>query len=201
MGNLLQPFKSTTQIYLGSDICHQFGISALVFQTSKANLEVACSADKTKLWLSPYVKQCQNACYRPPPAYKDLSNRHDLPVKNAIVNLLIKMKENLKRSSLQLDLVNHLILIFACKLLVVIFQSPLASTSCVIICHIFLWGENHSQLPGLILLLVIRMAITSRVSAEQSIKMATKSVGVWTGMDRKLKEQLNVVSKVLVFLN
>ena len=31
--------------------------------------------------------------------------------------------------------------------------------------------------------------------------MATKSVGVWTGMDRKLKEQLNVVSKVLVFLN
>ena len=56
-------------------------------------------------------------------------------------------------------------------------------------------------MPGLILLLVIRMAITSRVSAEQSIKMATKSVGVWTGMDRKLKEQLNVVSKVLVFLN
>ena len=101
MGSLLQ-------LDLGSDTCHQFGISALVSQTSKANLEVACSADKTKLWLSPSVRHCQNARSRPPPADKDLSNCHDLPVKNAIVNLLIKMKGNLKRSSLQLDLVNHL---------------------------------------------------------------------------------------------
>lgn len=79
----------------------------LVSQTSKANLEVACAADKTKLWLSPFVKPCQTPRSRPPPAYKNLSNPHDGPVKNAIGNLLIKMKGNPKRSSLQLDVVNH----------------------------------------------------------------------------------------------
>ena len=35
----------------------------------------------------------------PPPAYQDLSTRHDWPVKNAFVDLPIRLKGNLKRTS------------------------------------------------------------------------------------------------------
>ena len=35
----------------------------------------------------------------PWPVYEDLSMRHDWPVKNAIINLQIRMKGNLKRTS------------------------------------------------------------------------------------------------------
>ena len=55
--------------------------------------------DEDKLWLSPSGEQCQNPCSGPPSVYQDLSTRHDWPVKNAIVDLPIRMKGNSKRIS------------------------------------------------------------------------------------------------------
>ena len=57
-----------------------------------ANQELTCATDEPKLWLSPSVKQHQNPCSGPLPVYQDLSMHHDWPVKNAIVDLLIKSK-------------------------------------------------------------------------------------------------------------
>ena len=57
---------------------------------------VACATDETKLRLSPSAKQRRSRCSRFPPVYNDLSARHDWPVKNAIVDLPIRMKGNSK---------------------------------------------------------------------------------------------------------
>ena len=51
------------------------------------------------LWLSPSTKQRRNPCSRSVPVYHDLSTRHDWTVKNAIVNLPIRLKGNSKRIS------------------------------------------------------------------------------------------------------
>ena len=48
---------------------------------------------------SPFAKYPQNPCSWPLPVYQDLNVCHDLPVKNAIVNLPIKMKGNSKHTS------------------------------------------------------------------------------------------------------
>ena len=53
---------------------------------------LACTTDKTKLWLGPSAKQRWNPCSGPPPVYQDLSKRHDWPVKKATVHLPIRMK-------------------------------------------------------------------------------------------------------------
>ena len=50
-------------------------------------------------WLSPSARQCQNPCSRPQPVYWDLSTNHDWPVKNAIANLPIGLKGNVRRIS------------------------------------------------------------------------------------------------------
>ena len=60
---------------------------------------IARAADETQLWLSSSTKQRRNPCSGSPPVYVNLSTRHDWPVKNAMVDLPIKMKENSKRSS------------------------------------------------------------------------------------------------------
>ena len=60
---------------------------------------VACATDETKLWLRPSVKHRRNPCSGSPPVYQDLSTCHDWPVKKAIVDLPIKLKGNLKRTS------------------------------------------------------------------------------------------------------
>ena len=44
--------------------------------------------------LSPPAKQDRNPCSGPSPLYQDLITRYDWPVKNAIVDLPIRMKEN-----------------------------------------------------------------------------------------------------------
>ena len=49
--------------------------------------------------LSPSVKWHQNLCSSPPPVQQDLSTHHDWPVKNAIVDLSIWLKGNLKSIS------------------------------------------------------------------------------------------------------
>ena len=51
----------------------------------------ACAANETKLRLSPSAKQRPNPSPGPPLVYQDLSARHDWPVKNAIVDLPIKI--------------------------------------------------------------------------------------------------------------
>ena len=56
----------------------------------------ACVTDTTKLLLSPSVKQHRNPCSGPPAEYQDLSKRYDWPVKKAIVNFPMKIKQNLK---------------------------------------------------------------------------------------------------------
>ena len=56
----------------------------------------ACVTDITKLLLSPSVKQHRNPCSGPPAEYQDLSKRHDWPVKKAIFNFPMKIKQNLK---------------------------------------------------------------------------------------------------------
>ena len=53
--------------------------------------DVVYVTEETKLRLSPSAKQRQNPCSGPPPVYKDLSTRHDWPVKKAIVDLLIRL--------------------------------------------------------------------------------------------------------------
>ena len=45
------------------------------------------------------MKQGRNPCSEPPPVYQDLLTCHDWPVKKAIVDLPIKMKENSKHTS------------------------------------------------------------------------------------------------------
>ena len=45
------------------------------------------------------AKQRQNPFCGSPPVYQDLSTLHDWPVKNAIVDLPIRVKENSKHSS------------------------------------------------------------------------------------------------------
>ena len=60
---------------------------------------VAYATDETKVWLSPSVKERRNPCSRSPTVYLDLSTRHDWPVKNAIVDLPIRLKGHLKRIS------------------------------------------------------------------------------------------------------
>ena len=56
--------------------------------------EVDCATDETKLWLSPFAKQCQNLCFGYPPVYQDLSTCHDWPVKKDLIDLPIRVKEN-----------------------------------------------------------------------------------------------------------
>ena len=58
-----------------------------------------CATGETKLWLSPSTKKCQTPCSGYPPVYQDLNTRHDWSVKNAIVDLPIRTKENSKRAS------------------------------------------------------------------------------------------------------
>ena len=58
------------------------------------NRKVDCTTCETKLWLSPFAKQCQNPCSRYPPVYQDLSTFHDWPVKKDLINLPIRVKEN-----------------------------------------------------------------------------------------------------------
>ena len=48
----------------------------------------------TKLWLSASAKQRQNPCSGSPPVYQGLSTCHYWPVKNAIVDLPVRMKGN-----------------------------------------------------------------------------------------------------------
>ena len=60
---------------------------------------LACATEETKLWLSPPAKQRRITCSGPPPVYQDLSTRHDWLVKNAIVDLPIRLKGNSKRVS------------------------------------------------------------------------------------------------------
>ena len=60
---------------------------------------VACAAHETKPCLSPSAKQRRNPFSGPPPVYKDLSARHDWPVKQAIKDLPIKIKGNSKCTS------------------------------------------------------------------------------------------------------
>ena len=56
--------------------------------------KVDCTTYETKLWLSPFAKQCQNPCSRYPPVYQDLSTFHDWPVKKDLIDLPIREKEN-----------------------------------------------------------------------------------------------------------
>ena len=60
---------------------------------------VACSADVIKPWLVTSTKQHQNPCSETPTVYQDLSTHHDWPVKNAIVDLSIRLKGNSKHTS------------------------------------------------------------------------------------------------------
>ena len=52
-----------------------------------------------KSGLSPSGEQCQNPCSGPSSVYPDLRTCHDWPVKNAIVDLPIRIKGNSKRIS------------------------------------------------------------------------------------------------------
>ena len=54
---------------------------------------------ETELWLSLSVKQRESHCCGAPLVYQDLSMRHDWPVKQACVDLSIKMKGNSKHTS------------------------------------------------------------------------------------------------------
>ena len=60
---------------------------------------VACTTEKTKLWLSLSAKQHQNPYSGAPSVYQDLITCHDWPVKKDIADLPIRMKVNLKRTS------------------------------------------------------------------------------------------------------
>ena len=61
--------------------------------------DLACATEETKLWLSRSAKQRRNTRSGPPPVYQDLSTRHDWLVKNAIVDLPVRLKGNSKRIS------------------------------------------------------------------------------------------------------
>ena len=60
---------------------------------------VVFATDETKLSLSPSAKQRRNPSSGLPPVYQDLSKRYDWPVKNAIVDLPIKVKGKPKCTS------------------------------------------------------------------------------------------------------
>lgn len=61
---------------------------------------LACTTDKSKLWLGLSVKQCQNPCSCPSPVYQDLITCHDWPVnKEVIVHLPLRMEGNSKHTS------------------------------------------------------------------------------------------------------
>lgn len=60
---------------------------------------IASVAEVIKPRLVTSEKQRQNPCFRPLSVYEDLSARHDLPVKEAIVDLPIRLEGNLKRIS------------------------------------------------------------------------------------------------------
>ena len=60
---------------------------------------LACATDETKLLLSPSAKGPWNPCSVPRLVYQGLSTGHDWPFKKAIVDLPIRMKGNLKRTS------------------------------------------------------------------------------------------------------
>ena len=65
------------------------------FVKKKSSIQVACTADKTKLWLSLSEKQRRNPSRSgPPPVYQEFSTCHDWPVKNAIVDLPVKIQGN-----------------------------------------------------------------------------------------------------------
>ena len=49
--------------------------------------------------LSPSATQRRNSCSGPSPVYRDLITRCNWPVKNAIVDLPIRLKGNVKRIS------------------------------------------------------------------------------------------------------
>ena len=70
--------------------------------TSLASIESI--RHKIVCMLSLSAKYPQNPCSWPLPVYQDLNVGHDLPVKNAIVNLPIKMKGNSKHTSGNLSL-------------------------------------------------------------------------------------------------
>ena len=55
--------------------------------------------EESEIWLSPSAKQPGNHCCRAPLVYQDLSKCHDWPVKQASVDLSIKMKGNSKSTS------------------------------------------------------------------------------------------------------
>ena len=55
---------------------------------------VACTTEETKLLLGLSARQSQNPSSGSPHMYQDLSNRHDWPVKKAIVDLPIRRKRN-----------------------------------------------------------------------------------------------------------
>ena len=60
----------------------------------KTILQPTPQTEIIKLWLSLSAKQHRNPCFGPPPVYQDLSTRHDWPIKNAIVDLPMKLKSN-----------------------------------------------------------------------------------------------------------
>ena len=64
-----------------------------------AYFDIACATDETKVWFSPSAKQSRNLGFGPPPVWQDLSRHHDWSVKNAIVDLPIRMKGNSKLTS------------------------------------------------------------------------------------------------------
>ena len=70
--------------------------SSVMLQLS---FKLDCAADVTKLCLSLSVKQRRNPCSGSPTLYRGLSTCHDWPVENAIVDLPIRLKGNLKCSS------------------------------------------------------------------------------------------------------
>ena len=60
---------------------------------------IARAANETQLWLSSSTKQQRNPCSGSPPVYLNVSTRHNWTVKNAMVDLPMKLNENSKRSS------------------------------------------------------------------------------------------------------
>ena len=67
-----------------------------------ADDSIACTTDKTQLWLSPSAKWCRNLCSGPSNVHQDLSTCHDWLVKKAIVDLPIRMTGNSKCTSTNL---------------------------------------------------------------------------------------------------
>ena len=58
-------------------------------------LLLACTTDKTKLWLSLSEKQHQDPCPRPPPMYQDLSMCNDWPfIAKFVVSVMVKGTNN-----------------------------------------------------------------------------------------------------------